>query len=320
MTPTGCTFALAISPDAIPNNPSAREVFQEIENLGFSECMIPDRPTHHELSFDVVSMMAVAAASTNNLGIIGVCITPYRNPVILAKSLATISYISSGRAILAAALGGDYGAEMKAFGIHSNKELPTRLEEGLEICRALWSGNLVNFNGRHYQVDNLQQLPASPQIPIWLAHRARSQASISRTAEIGNGWLASWVSPQRFARSRDEIYSQARLFGRNPETITLACLVRVRLDKTAKIAYEKMAAARVTHYGHSFDPDLVSHLQIGGPPEVCISRINELIAAGAQKVIIQLECEGTERAEQFAWLMNEVLLPGDKTKHATLRS
>lgn len=320
MTPETCTFALAISPDAVADSDNAIDIFQEIEDLGFSECLIPDRPTHHEPSFDALSMMAAAAASTTKLGIIGVCITPYRNPVLLAKSLATTSYLSKGRLILAAALGGDYSAETNVFGISSNKELPKRLEEGIDICRALWSGNPVNYNGRYHQLSNLQQLPKSPHIPIWLAHRARSQTSISRTATIADGWLASWVSPKRLGEAREEIYSQAAPAGRDPKKITVACLVRIRLDRTVEIAVEKMAMARVTHYGHSFNPDLVSHLQIGGPPDVCISRINEFIAAGAQKMIIQLECEPNERAEQLIWLMKEVLRPGDTTHPALIRS
>jgi len=310
--PGGVRFGLALSSasTAYPDAHSLTTELKEAEELGFRDVIVTDRPTRQGASPDPLALIAAAASVTHEVGLLGVCITPYRHPVQLARSLATLSDLAPGRVTLVAALGGDYERELHNFQV-SRRELPERLEEGIRICRQLWTGRPLSLHGHHYILDEVQLPPPDQPPPVWLAHRARSSASIDRTARIADGWLASWVSPHRLRTTVEEISNRAEQHGRDPAQIAVACLLRIRLASTVDEAVASMAMTRSLRYGHPYQPDLVRHLQIGGPPDHCVERLFEFVHAGAQHVIIQLECTNDERADQLAWLVEDVLATGN---------
>ena len=322
MTSNGPHLGLAMPfmGDAMPQWHDLKNEIKNAEQVGFSECLIPDRPTYHLPTADALTATAVAATCTDTINIISVCIVGYRNPVLLAKAMSTINGISDGRLVLAAALGGDFPKEYNAFGIMDKGELVPRLEDGIAICRRLWSGEAIDHQGTFLSITNLQELPSMTQpLPIWLAHRGHVGPSTDRTARIADGWLASWVSPRRLRASSEEIRTRAQDYGRNASSIKIAAMVRVYLAANVKDASEKMAARRTALYGHPYEPDRVQHLQVGGPPDYCLQRLEEFCDAGAEYLIIQLECDAAERRAQMAWLLEDVIRPGTKAHKAELR-
>lgn len=297
-----------------------RSLFSDIEEAGFSDCLIADRPTHHEAFPDALTLMSLAAATTSRIGILGIVVTPYRQPVTLARELGTIQYVSSNRAVLVPGLGGDYPREMVACGVAEKKELRGRLEEGLRISKRLWSGEVVDHVGDHYRVEGVQQLPAVPALPIWLAHRARSDRSLERTARMADGWLASWVSPKRLTRAKEQIGELASGLGRSPTDVSVVSLLRIYIADTVTEGSETMARFRAQFYGHPYEPDLIRHLQVAGPASYCIDRIGEFVEAGADRLVVQLECPLDEREKQLDRLLAEVLDGGDRSRPVRLRT
>ena len=115
-----------------------------------------------------------------------VLILPYRNPVVLAKMLATIDQLSGGRLIVGVG-GGWMTEEFAALGA-SFPARGTVSDECLRLMRETWSHTTVSFSGHYTSFQDMQVSPppAQPQLPIWVG--GVSPRAGRRTAEFGDGW------------------------------------------------------------------------------------------------------------------------------------
>jgi len=126
-------------------------------------------------------LLTAAALSTSRLRL-GTLVTPVarRRPQALARQVATLDVLTGGRATLGVGLGGPIDDEYGRFGDTTDPvELAGRLDEGLSLLPAFWSGSAVDHEGPHYTVRDVTLLPATvqqPRVPIWVAgvwpHRA----------------------------------------------------------------------------------------------------------------------------------------------------
>lgn len=118
--------------------------------------------------------LAAVACNTRRMRI-GPMITPLprRNPWEVARQAVTLDHLSGGRLILGVGAGDDSLREYSAFGDTSDgRERAERLEEALQVITGLWQGGRFDYDGRHFQVDDVRFLPQpyqAPRIPIWLA-------------------------------------------------------------------------------------------------------------------------------------------------------
>jgi probable F420-dependent oxidoreductase len=135
-------------------------------------------------------VLAAVAQSTSRLRV-GTAVTPLarHRPVMLAQAVATLDRLSGGRVVLGAGVGG-VPAEFAAIGDDAPPALRAeRLDEGLSVLSALWSGEPVHHDGRHYRVDGvtLAPLPVQrPRVPVWIG--GNSRAALRRAARW-DGWL-----------------------------------------------------------------------------------------------------------------------------------
>jgi alkanesulfonate monooxygenase SsuD/methylene tetrahydromethanopterin reductase-like flavin-dependent oxidoreductase (luciferase family) len=313
-------LSTGVYPYGFPDGRWFARLFERMEAWGFDDvvCYV-DRPTWPHPVLDPLVMLSMAAASTERARLFGMVISTQWTPLLLAKQIAGIDYVSQGRVTLGLALGGDYPKEMRACGVDPGERV-SRLEEGIAVMRALWTGQPVALKGRHQTLDEAVQLPrpAQPTIPLWLAHRARSPASLRRTALLADGWLPSWVSPRRLKQAKNEILAAARREGREVSRFEVGHVIRVYLAPTAEGAADQVARFRVKAWGHPYEPDLVRHLQAVGPPETCRTRIAEFIAAGADRIFLQAECPWPEFDEQMRMIRGEILdRRSDILRHAS---
>jgi alkanesulfonate monooxygenase SsuD/methylene tetrahydromethanopterin reductase-like flavin-dependent oxidoreductase (luciferase family) len=89
-----------------------------------------------------------------------------------------------------------------------------RTNECLEVLRALLGGEPVQYSGEFIQLEDAWIRPA-PDPPVPLTVGGRSDAAVRRAALLGDGWLATWCSPRRFAEVVTEIDQLASAAGRN---------------------------------------------------------------------------------------------------------
>lgn len=118
-------------------------------------------------------LLAAAALATTTLRL-GTLVTPVarRRPEQLARQVATLDVLSAGRMTLGVGLGGPVDDEYGSFGDTTDPVvLAERLDEGLDLLAAYWSGERVDHHGPHYDVTNVTLLPATvqrPRPPVWV--------------------------------------------------------------------------------------------------------------------------------------------------------
>jgi probable F420-dependent oxidoreductase len=172
-----------------------------------------------------------------------------RNPVLLAKQLASVSVFSGGRVIAGIGVGW-MKEEFEALAVPFDRR-GDRTDEYVEIMRRLWSADQpVSFTGRFYSFPPLRfrPTPVAGFMPIWVG--GHTEAALRRTARYGNGWYAVDLEPAELRRAHARIRELAHAAGRT-DSIELACAVRLTLTgadiSPAIRRVEAYAAAGVTH-------------------------------------------------------------------------
>jgi probable F420-dependent oxidoreductase len=178
----------------------------QAEELGFhdvwtSEHIITPAGTMYPpspLFYDPVLSLTWAAAYTTRVRLgTSVLVLPMRHPLPLAKELATLQNLSGGRFILGAGVGW-LEAEFAALGVPF-KERGRRMDEGIEMMRAVWSDDPVTFPSRHVaaEIDNMRMMPKPEKpIPIWIG--GTSEPALRRAARL-DGWHGSRAMPEQAA-------------------------------------------------------------------------------------------------------------------------
>ncbi len=139
-------------------------------------------------SLDPFVALAAAAAVTKDLALVtNLSVIPYRNPLLLAKSAATLNRMSEGRFYMGAGAG-YLKSEYYALGVDF-KERNALFEEALQVMALHWSGEAFDFEGRHFSARNIRALPAPRhnRVPIWMG--GNSDAALRRAATYADGWM-----------------------------------------------------------------------------------------------------------------------------------
>jgi alkanesulfonate monooxygenase SsuD/methylene tetrahydromethanopterin reductase-like flavin-dependent oxidoreductase (luciferase family) len=152
------------------------EVASAAEEAGWDGLFVWDHVVHrrHRRPYGDPWMLLTAAALATSRIRLGTLVTPVarRRPQQLARQVATLDALSGGRVTFGAGLGGPIEDEYGSFGEPTDpKVLAERLDEGLGLLDRFWSGEAVNHDGKHFQVEDVTLLPASvqrPRPPVWI--------------------------------------------------------------------------------------------------------------------------------------------------------
>jgi len=166
------------------------------ERAGWSGIALTEHPapssrwleTGGHQSLDPFVALAAAAGVTTSLALVtNISVIPYRNPLLLAKSAATLNRMSEGRFYLGAGAG-YLKSEYFALGVDFN-ERNALFEEALEVMQLHWKGEPFTFEGRHFSARDIQALPAprNQSVPIWMG--GNSNAALRRAAKYAAGWM-----------------------------------------------------------------------------------------------------------------------------------
>jgi probable F420-dependent oxidoreductase len=218
-----------------------RERIRRIEALGYASVFWPD---HFGTQWEPVTALAAAAACTERLAVGSLVYdVDYRHPVVLAKASATLHLLSGGRhefGIGAGWMETDYREAGMAYDRAGVRI--ARLEEALQIIRAMWSQERTSFEGKHYRIDGIAQaadLPAGerPRLLIGgggprllaLAARHADIVGINPTLPVGRVLpeTPGDLSPERVREKVGWVREAAAAAGRAPEEIELTTLAFV---------------------------------------------------------------------------------------------
>ncbi len=191
------------------------------DSLWLSERLGTDCP-------DPLVAMSFAAGRTTRLKVgTAVMVLPGRNPVVLAKSLASLDRLSRGRALPAFGLGIADSAEHQAFGV-GRRERAGWFNEALPLMRRLWTEDDVSHDGPRFTIDgvSLAVKPVQPEFEVWLGGAAPSE--LKRVGRLGDGWLPSFCTPQQVQRDRELVEAEAAAHGRTMDPEHYGALIPYR--------------------------------------------------------------------------------------------
>jgi probable F420-dependent oxidoreductase len=177
--------------------------------------------------YDPLALMAAIGARTSRIAIgTSVLIVPYRNPLVLAKQLATIDCISHGRIILGIGVGW-MQEEFTALGVGDYWERRGAVtDEFMAVCLDLWTQRgPSSFSGRwiRYRDVGANPLPLQkPHIPIWVG--GKTPAALRRVARYGSGYHTITSTPAQVAEEVRGVRAELERAGRDPGELVVSML------------------------------------------------------------------------------------------------
>ena len=178
-------------------------VVDALERLRFDSLWLSERIGGE--APDPLVAMSFAAGRTKRLKFgMSVMVLPGRNPVVLAKELATLDRLSGGRLLPAFGLGVANPHEQQAFGV-DRKDRAKIFDEALTVMRSCWNDETTTFHGERFDYTELRVLPKPLQKPleVWLGGIAPSE--LKRVGRMADGWLPSFITPADVAAARPVI-------------------------------------------------------------------------------------------------------------------
>jgi len=226
-----------------------RDYTQAAEDLGFAHIFIADHVlgadtqfhTHPSLAnysqrsvvHESLTLMGFLAALTEKVGLVtGILILPQRQTVLVAKQAAEIDVLSGGRLRLGIGVGWNQ-VEFEALG-QDFHDRGRRSAEQIEVLRALWTQEVVDFHGRWHNITHagLNPLPVQRPIPIWLGGGGAGDSPLNevvlrRIGRLADGWCPNF-SPDEAGRAlMDKVRGYAQQAGRDPAALGLDGRLRI---------------------------------------------------------------------------------------------
>ena len=251
------------------------------EELGFESLWLPEHPiipvsrtqetypgrddgVLPKKYFDVVDPMVAlgaAAAVTSNLKLAtGIALLPERNPLLMAKEVATLDVISGGRFILGIGAGW-LKEETEIMGGNFDRRW-SQARESVLAMKQLWTTVESEFHGEFYDFPPVYSFPRPVQRPHPPVHLGGSARNVfRRVAEYGDGWMPAIASPESIAEGRRELDRLCAESGRDPSAIEISA------------------------FHQPPDPALIESLGRAGTDRVIL----ELETAGTDEALAQLE-------------------------------
>jgi probable F420-dependent oxidoreductase len=274
------------------------------EAVGLDSLWLSDHIVTRNPTLDITCLFAMIAARTKRLKMGPSVLTlPARHPLQVAKTYATLDYISNGRMIMAVGSGSDV-RDLEACGIPP-QERAKRLEEGIVILRKLWAESNVTYHGKFYHFDNvtIEPKPQRGPLDIWIG--GKSDAILKRTARMGDGWFPALTTPQEFKADMDKLIGYGQEYGRaiNPREAGVLLLTHVSDDR--KAAWETVAPFLK---GLPMPPEAVAERCVVGPAEECVQKLRRFVEAGCVKFVLRPACPPAEILSQIE-LYGKAILP-----------
>jgi alkanesulfonate monooxygenase SsuD/methylene tetrahydromethanopterin reductase-like flavin-dependent oxidoreductase (luciferase family) len=280
------------------------QLAQRAEALGYDSVWVGDsvlaRPRH-----EPITLLAGVAGRTKRVKLgTAVLLPALRNPVLLAHQVATLDQVSAGRVILGVGIATDVPnirAEFRACGVPFDKRVGT-LMEGMRLCRALWSGKPVDWDGRwHIEKGVLGPVPHQPGgPPIWGGGSV--PGALERAGKHFEGWFPNGPEAAVWGEHLRQVRAHARDAGRKPEDVVAAAYLTLYVDDDAARAENRLNEFLAAYYGRR--PDVIRKQQacFGGPAGAAAAWLNGYIEQGAQYIVLRIAGDHERHLETVAKL------------------
>ena len=251
-------------------------VVDSLERLGFDSLWLSERIGGE--APDPLVGMAFAAGRTTRLKFgMSVMVLPGRNPIVLAKELATLDRLSNGRLLPAFGLGVADPHEQQAFGVERAAR-GAMFDETLAVIRGAWAEGSLTHHGEQFHYDGLRVLPKPLQarLDVWLGGIAPSE--LRRVGRLADGWLPSFVTPDDAGRGREVIEAVCAEHGRAIDADHFGALISYSSGPLPPSVADMLATRR----RDLSDPTVV----VPQSWDALIETIDRFVAVGTTKFVI----------------------------------
>jgi len=258
-----------------------REVLARMAEVGLDGVFYADHVTFHTgAGMDGLILLAGLSQLHPTLLVqVGVYLLPLRHPVLVARQLSSLWELAPGRVAFGVGIGGEDRHEIEACEVDPRTR-GRRCDESLEVLARLLAGEKVTHHGRFFNIDEVLIRPTPvPPIPVYVG--GRSDAAIERTGRYGQGWIAAWCSPDRFAAATARCAEVATAAGRDAVPWNHQLQVWVGLGHDRDRARDAVATAMEQFYKVPFRA-FERYVPFGNPAQVA-EFLRPYIDAGASQ-------------------------------------
>jgi probable F420-dependent oxidoreductase len=224
------------------------------EHIVLADPQTPPSPMPPDVAFvDSAVALAFVAGVTHTIKLAtGIIILPQRNPVVLAKELASLDVISGGRLILGVGIG-SLEVEYNALGVPFNDK-GKRAEEYIGAMKALWTMEKPEYRGRFVSFGGIRAEPRPVQKPCPpIIFGGNSVYAFSRTARLGDGWFGFALAHDRTAGYIEAIRKACARHGRSFDDIEISVTPRGRVDYDTAKQFADLGVHRIVLFTRARD-------------------------------------------------------------------
>jgi F420-dependent oxidoreductase-like protein len=277
-----------------------REIIAMAEGHGFASLFRSDHifVGNQQESLEAYVSLTLAAAESSTVRI-GPLVSPvtFRSPSELARMAASIDVLSGGRFVLGLGIGW-YEEEHRAYGIPFPPvgERFDRLQECIEVCRALWAANPATYDGEYYKLRDADCLPrpTNGTIPVLIGGVGEKRA-LRIVATYADEWCSECLSVEDYAHKVNVLERHCETVNRDPATIRRSMVVYGDVVPSMRRIARGVAKRALDVTGvrtsapQPFEPrGRAGGFVIGGRQQI-VERLGEYAALGLQEAIFRYE-------------------------------
>ena len=266
------------------------EIVDLLETLRFDSLWLSERATTG--SFDPLAALAFAAGRTERLKLgTSTLVVPGRNPVLLARELASLDVLSGGRFLPAFGLGTADDREHQAFGVRRN-ERARWFDEAVPLMRRLWREESVTHPGPRFPVTDLTITPKPVgRMEVWIG--GRSPREYDRAGRLAQGWLGSFQTPDEAGHARELIEAACATHGRTIDDDHYGMVLLYGRTGIAEAVQAFAARAR---------PDLPVNALVPTGADELTAMVDQFVAHGVSKFVLVPAGRPESWSEELGWL------------------
>ena len=262
----------------------------------------------------LITLGAVAAATTRLRVGTALLVLPMREPVYLAKQVATLDQLTGGRFILGVGLGA-YREEFEAQAPRlARARRGAIMDEGLEALHRLLTEDRASFDGEFYAFRGVEMFPKPRQTPFPLFVGGHNMAAVDRAARWGQGWLPGWRPHGELAERIVALRDRAAALGRDPAAIEIAPQFSVTIARSLEEAETRYLRSGLVAHRRSLaytgrDLGQQTTANLVGSPDVIVEKVSRLAGIGVQHCCALMFPADTvdEMLEQVQWFAEDVM-------------
>lgn len=273
--------------------------------------------------YEPLIALAAAASVTRRIRLAtATVVLPLREPVFLAKQVATLDRFSGGRVILGVGTGA-YREEFER--LHPRLRGARRgdmAEESLTILRRLFTERQVSHDGHYYAFDGIELAPMPLQRPLPIFVGGNHPNVVGRAARHGQGWLPASLDRDSIARGVERLRAEARAAGRDASAIAVAPQLICAIAGTHEAAVDKFRRSWMYQHLRTLTASTLRQQEFArleeynlvGSPDELVEKIRQLRAVGVT-MLAAMNFVGGAVAEWFEDMQHfaEAVLPAIAT-------